>query len=215
MSKPYSNCQEAKQVNTELAREMRKNGMRYTRRDCVLICVQKLIIDRFNCYSLDFPKVFNFPPCPKPVEMNFDMKDCVEQCPHVCSSTSYDLRISYGEYPSSNYMHNSIRRKIGSAFFNWAFKVDEKSNLNSLDLARDSLVELFVYFDEIKYTEITEAPTTTFVDLIASIGGTLGLFIGVSLLSFVELIELILEIIAIFWVNYKTKMSTKIANIKK
>lgn len=189
--------------------------MRYTRRDCVQICVQKLIIDRFDCYSLNFPKILNVPPCPNPMGINFDMSDCVEQCPHVCSSTSYDLRISYSEYPTSNYMNNNIRKKVNPVFYNWAFEVDEKSNLNSLDLARDSLVELFVYFDEIKYTEITEAPTTTFVDLIASIGGTLGLFIGVSLLSFVELIELILEIIAIFWVSYKTKMSTKIANIKK
>lgn len=33
-----------------------------------------------------------------------------------------------------------------------------------------------------------------FIDLIANIGGNLGLFIGVSFLSFAEIIELILEI---------------------
>lgn len=189
-------------VNTELAQEMRRIGMRYTRRDCVKLCEQKQIIDQFGCYSLAFPKIFNFPPCPYQIDPHINMTECIELCPHECKSTSYDLSISYGEYPTRKYMKDLSER---FETFKWAFKTDlnnSKYNFDSLELARASLVKIFVYFEDIKYTKISEAPTMTFVDLIASIGGTLGLFIGISLLSFVELIELIVEIVGIFWVNY-------------
>lgn len=54
-----------------------------------------------------------------------------------------------------------------------------------------------VYFEELKYTLITQEPKTPIFDLVANVGGILGLFIGVSFLSFVELIEIFLEVILI------------------
>lgn len=99
---------------------------------------------------------------------------------------------------------NSLAKQDKTGLYDWAFQINRsRGGLDSLELARASLVKLFVYFDDIKYTRITEAPSITFVDLVANIGGTLGLFIGISLLSFVELIELVMEIIVILYVNYK------------
>lgn len=194
---------------------MKRIGMRYTRRDCVKLCEQKLIIEHNKCYSLDYPKIFDFPPCPNPVELSFNMTDCVDQCPHECSSTTYDLSISYGEFPSRIYMENLMRRDQ-TGLYRWAFQAYQDGNssgyqIDSLVLARASLVKIFIYFEDIKYTRISEAPTITFVDLIANIGGTLGLFIGISLLSFVELIELIFDIVVIVWVSYKTKRQARIS----
>lgn len=172
------------------------------------LCQQKLIIEHNRCYSLALPKIFNFPPCPSPVKLTFNMSDCVEQCPHECSSNSYDLSISYSDYPSRVF-HNNLAKQDKTGLYEWAFQINRSSRLDSLDLARASLVKLFVYFDDIKFTQITEAPSITFVDLIANIGGTLGLFIGISLLSFVEIIELVLEIIVVVCVNYKKKKNSK------
>lgn len=50
---------------------------------------------------------------------------------------------------------------------------------------------LSIYFDEIKYTRMEESPQMELVDLVANIGGTLGLFIGVSFLSFAEALEFV------------------------
>ena len=105
-----------------------------------------------------------------------------------------------------------------TGLFRWAFQTDSRGPDNnnsdyyskpfdSLELARGSLVKIFVYFDQIKYTRVNEAPAVTFVDLIANIGGELGLFIGISLLSLVELIELSLDLIRILWISYTTNMS--------
>ena len=57
--------------------------------------------------------------------------------------------------------------------------------------------EIYVYYDDLKYTLITQQPKTLLVDLVPNIGGILGLFVGTSFLSFVEIIELIIELIYI------------------
>lgn len=44
-------------------------------------------------------------------------------------------------------------------------------------------------------TTITERPQTELETFISELGGTLGLFLGVSFLSFVELVEIVVELI--------------------
>ena len=62
-----------------------------------------------------------------------------------------------------------------------------------------------------------EVPEHTYVkleifDLVSAIGGLLGLFLGISFLSFAELIEIILETLAITLEKYKTsKKSNKVS----
>ena len=44
-----------------------------------------------------------------------------------------------------------------------------------------------------------QEPKILLTDLVSNIGGTLGLFLGISFLSFIELFELIIEILFIFF----------------
>ena len=43
-----------------------------------------------------------------------------------------------------------------------------------------------------------EYPKTNVVDLLANIGGTMSLFLGISVLSFCELVELLIEIVYVW-----------------
>jgi hypothetical protein len=52
------------------------------------------------------------------------------------------------------------------------------------------------------FTEITEKPSFPFVDLISNVGGTFGLFLGIILLSFLEVVEIIYEML---FINFKNK----------
>lgn len=66
--------------------------------------------------------------------------------------------------------------------------------------------KLFLYFKTLKYTSITQIPKYTFTDLVSSIGGTLGLFVGLRLLSFVDILQFLLEML--FLVVKKFKIRT-------
>jgi len=61
----------------------------------------------------------------------------------------------------------------------------------------ENFVFFTVYYESLQYTVIDQIAQMNEFDLISNIGGNLGLFIGISFLSFAELIELFVEIICI------------------
>ena len=69
--------------------------------------------------------------------------------------------------------------------------------MEQYDLISKSVLSLNVYYDKLAYTQISKNSKLEIVDLVAGIGGLLGLFLGMSFLSFVELIEMMLEIMCI------------------
>ena len=62
-------------------------------------------------------------------------------------------------------------------------------------------ISLTIFYEEMSYTDYYEVPKTTVFDLVSTFGGVFGLFLGFSLLSFVEIVTLIFNIIALFVVS--------------
>ena len=58
----------------------------------------------------------------------------------------------------------------------WLF---ENETLN-YDTLKESVASIVIYYDDLSYTLISQDPKMEAVDLIAAIGGTLGLFLGVD-----------------------------------
>jgi len=58
-----------------------------------------------------------------------------------------------------------------------------------------------LYFFDTRYTVISQKPKMEAFDLVSNLGGILGLFIGISFLSFVELIEILIEIFYIQFID--------------
>ncbi len=54
------------------------------------------------------------------------------------------------------------------------------------------------YYRTLKYTAIDQDPVWRILDLIAYIGGIIGLFLGGSFLSFFEIFEILNDVIFIF-----------------
>jgi hypothetical protein len=73
-----------------------------------------------------------------------------------------------------------------------------KSNLNlssdflnrtlNTQIARESIVEVQIFYESLSYSLTTESPQMDAVYLLGSIGGNLGLFLGISVFSICELI---------------------------
>jgi len=59
-------------------------------------------------------------------------------------------------------------------------------------------VRFRVYYKTLKHTVINQSPKMILSDLISNIGGIIGVFLGISFLSFIEIIDFILQIIYIF-----------------
>lgn len=85
--------------------------------------------------------------------------------------------------------------------------------INSIDEARKNMLAVKIFYEDLSYTYIEETPVWTELTLISSFGGQLGLFVGISLLSFVEIFELIIKVIILKYKEFQAK-SVKIFDFK-
>ena len=69
-------------------------------------------------------------------------------------------------------------------------------------LIKSTTAMVNIFYDSMSYTLIQESPALSFDTLLSNIGGNVGLFTGASILTSIELIELLL---AVFILLLKSK----------
>ena len=111
---------------------------------------------------------------------------CLDKCPLECNRTKYLTEISSlqlsGGYYSYLIEENS---NLASDF------VSQETNAN---VAAKSFVSLNIFYKTLSFELTEETHKMNIVDLLASIGGNLSLFLGVSIFSLFEIIEILIEI---------------------
>lgn len=117
---------------------------------------------------------------------------CGSQCPLECNSETFRLTISSSSYPTRAYADQLVNYS-GDALANF---YPDRSQVTYEQL-KENILAINVYFTDMKYTSIEELEKMSFVDLVSAVGGTLGLFIGMSFLSFFEILDVIIEIVFI------------------
>ena len=200
---PYSNCIDLTSFSSELYNFMRDNNKVYRRSDCFELCLQRAIINTCGCFTSKFNKMnANVSAC-----LNISQYDCLitttnsfisgqanclADCPLECTSVKYDVSLSSLDYPNS---------KAFEVIFN-----DKKTfaRLQSLynqtltfDVFKKSFVSLNIYYPYVQYTKITEMPKITSSGVFSSVGGSLGMFVGFSIFSVLESLEIVIRMVKI------------------
>ena len=98
----------------------------------------------------------------------------------------FKLFPSHYAYPDPFWLENNLKknRMLNERYAN---QTDFTENLAS------NVVKFSVYLDTTAYAEIEEEDRMSWSDLLGTIGGHFHLFLGMSLLSFVEIFEVLLE----------------------
>ena len=183
------------------------NKRNYEQLLCLKICSQLYLIEKCKCFDYSLPNISS-------IKMNgcFTDRDlnclknnneylfenfvelCDKNCPMQCSQIIYKTAISFSQYPTEWYSEKII--KDNGIFLR---NITKENNLSydqwSFDYLKQTTLKLNIYYDDLFFIMVTEIPAFTIDSLIAYIGGTMGLFLGISLLSLIELVELIFHII--------------------
>ena len=117
-----------------------------------------------------------------------------------CTTTTYEISASASDFIESNYVKNLKQN---------TFVKDKYPNITESELEK-MLVSFDVYFSSLSYKVIAQNPSTNWDDLIAGLGGTLGLFVSVSFFTLLEIGEIfILLLFSLFrsWIS-KQKISS-------
>ena len=107
---------------------------------------------------------------------------CSSECPLECDSISYELSLSTANFPTRIFSKILKQRDTIKSQF-------EPNETISYESLKECVLALDINYAELKYKVISESASKTIIDLIASIGGTIGLFLGTSLLGIVDIIE--------------------------
>jgi len=74
-------------------------------------------------------------------------------------------------------------------------KDDFQTDKIDADMAKESFVYLTIFYKSLSFELSTETPQLTLITLFANMGGHLGLFLGVSVFSLFEPIQVLIEIV--------------------
>ena len=120
-------------------------------------------------------------------KIGFHEENCYPLCPLECVSTNYNAFITHNQFSKDLYVDFVKNRK------NFLSKYDSKTLDTQIILNR--LTRVNIYYDSLSYTLITESIGMNMVSLVAAIGGFMGMFLGMSLMTLVELLEIFLRIV--------------------
>ena len=196
---PYSDCISLENFDSYYYKFLIGLNRTYRQQDCFDLCLQKKVIEECKCFDMNFPMIYNSTQCISLVDyfcslnVSYNFKkskiddECLKLCPLECESIKYDLLISNAGVLSENgyFIYKNLINNISAKYGEYNLSYDE---------VKKRLVVVDIYYSDMSYIKISEAPKTSFFDLLSNLGGTLGLYIGISFLSLVELVEIFLEI---------------------
>ena len=220
LAKPFSNCDldngKATKYDSIIYNLIVNSPYDYTQTFCFRQCLQHLFIQNCKCRGPFFYSVFpNAKICVTLEENtclfatyftiylanNYASETCLPQCPLECSSSKFTYSIS-----SFNLIGDSYLREIQT---NANLSSDFLARQLNVDEARQSVVKVKIYYNSLSYTTSEESPQWDIVSLVATIGGNLGLFLGLSLFSLGEVLTTMFELCFLFMKRNSNKVNEK------
>jgi hypothetical protein len=113
------------------------------------------------------------------------VSNCIPKCPLECNTSEITFELTTQTFSGLGYA--LLVNQIPS------FLSDFNSAPNTEAEASNKFVQLLLYYDSLTFTSSTGTPSMDMVAFLGNIGGTLGLLLGVSLLSVCETIHVLIE----------------------
>jgi hypothetical protein len=197
---PYSNCDidntNPGYISSPYYNLILNSPYQYSQDLCVIQCIQQHVIRLCNCSMQNYLDLYNVS-CKSADEskcanwffyhrnLSTIVQECMPQCPLECNSTEISYMLTSQTFSGNGYAYLVNESPVYSSDFTTT-PVTEAT-------ASNKFLQLFVYYESLSFTSSEDSPSMDIVAFLGNVGGTLGLFLGVSALSLCELIHLIVE----------------------
>lgn len=168
----------------------------YSEYACLAVCYTRIAVNACNCRMLSMPSIGvgenetkfcnakELVTCLYPKFDEFNPDNC--DCPVPCEKTTYRVQLSMA-YSPSDHVWDTIFPLFNITPNETAAKVEEFRNY-----VRKRMAQVSIYYETLD-TEVTEEkPAYDLNDLGSDVGGNMGLFLGCSLLTLCEFVDLII-----------------------
>nr|XP_022336516.1 degenerin mec-10-like [Crassostrea virginica] len=196
----------------------RMYGVHYTVTTCINLCRNTKVLHFCNCrpseniVDIEYMNQFaDLPVCSLVEKTNSTTKQGCEnyvyyqieegvikcECESACNETVYKSTLSGRVWPRESFLKHEL---LGTAcsYRNYSYCREKGRQLLQHSYFKDNFLKAVIYYEDLNFKEITEEPLYDGFRFLSDIGGALGLFLGASLLSFVEIVQLLVEILNYF-----------------
>ncbi len=186
--KPYGGCAEIDAEQNKQLNLWSVFGYNYTTETCHYTYTQYVISNTCGCLDERYPvpedrknlSLCNFAQffC-KLMTGNFVYHNLpsTDECPLLCKEPLFETIVSTHGWPS----------RASAQYITNKYDIFQNSTLDEI---RENLLKVSIYFQNTRVKTIYETPMLGIFDLLADIGGHLGLWVGLSLLAVCELLEI-------------------------
>ncbi|XP_055382437.1 pickpocket protein 28-like [Condylostylus longicornis] len=147
----------------------------YTQKNCELECIANYTLNMCNCVSFYLPRTKNTPVC------NVEQKNCLrEAMKEMAIKESFDINNQCDCLAACNTIYYEMEVSQSEL-------VDERNSTKT-----DLFASVTLFFKEDQFWTSKRSELYSMTEVVANIGGVLGLFMGISVLSVFELIYFIM-----------------------
>ncbi len=181
LAEPFNHCvkQDTNDYVSDLFQFFISNNMTYLKKDCIDKCIGIFMFE--NCNISD-GNIFSNLDCILKFYYGFRFKEikiplhCLKNCPAECDSIKYRI----------------VQNNMAATSLSKSYKL----SMNFSDeYANNNLLAIFIHYSSLEYTYSNQIAKMNTFDLISNLGGLLGLFIGMSFVNIIEIIEITFELI--------------------
>ncbi|XP_077869752.1 uncharacterized protein LOC144361814, partial [Saccoglossus kowalevskii] len=179
---PYGSCTDGQTEQTV------NSNASYSLLSCEKACSENALIHYCGCAEYLFTdaprcKLLNETQdlCRQLTKYLYNIGKIQCSCPSPCKETNYDMTLSQSLWPSDVYLNKLLKT------LKW--QNTKLKNVNDMQSARSNLVRLEIYFETLNYQLVNEQAAYKWEDVLSDIGGTLGLYAGISLISVCEFVN--------------------------
>ncbi|KAJ7374031.1 amiloride-sensitive sodium channel [Desmophyllum pertusum] len=178
----------------------------YSTSTCFMECFKKHLMDVCNCRFLGLPvgEQFNVTnycttkelrECFLPTTAKLNPSVC--DCPVQCEKIKYDLQLSSAYFPSPHFWDTVYQ------LLNESDKTDNLTKSDTQEIIRKRLLKVNIFYDSLS-TEVTlEKPAYDLSDFASDLGGSMGLFMGCSILTLCEFLDLLIMALVSYYSSRK------------
>ncbi|XP_071845764.1 epithelial sodium channel subunit beta-like [Apostichopus japonicus] len=199
LGEPYFECLHQGEQSGEHIQDyyVEKFNVAYSLKTCERSCYQHAVISNCHCMDPAFPTGKNNTeaPCSSETEKQcqdttfsmYQKGDVACDCVNRCVEQIYIPSISMAQWPSDAV-------SVGVLADIMSTNVEARRHLSRAEDPHEwlerNVAKVQIFFEEFNYEKITQYKSYTFGDLLSDIGGQLGLWLGISVLSLFEVVEI-------------------------
>ncbi|XP_070190671.1 degenerin-like protein unc-105 [Littorina saxatilis] len=208
---PYGKCRNyGKKENLEVNMyAMPPYEVGYSGKACQRTCYQRKVIETCECCDLDYPCLERSLAILGATSVSFCLQEkqirclvrvnddfergvsgCEDECLPACQETTFTEEVSMGVWPSEASL-GELQNKLHML----PKVLLEGYNQTDVTFFRKNLAKVHIYYKQLNYERIETEPAYNWYRLLSDLGGQLGLWLGFSLLTAVEFLELVCIVI--------------------